>query len=253
MTHPARKRVRGALGGAACSLIPWGRRRSVPSAPRLIRPVSTAMAFWFVHAFGVTLAHAMNAPEIFVLSGPNGAGKSTTAAVLLPERLRIDQFVNADVIGLALSGSSPGGRALEAGRLMLEQIHELREQRRSFAFETILASRSYVSFLREAQHAGYVVHVIYIWLRNVELAFSRVSIRVEQGGHDVPRHTVERRYTLGLRNFFELYLPLADTWALCDNSSDEQRVVARGGRDAELVVFEPAMFDLIRKRAFDDR
>ena len=209
------------------------------------------MAFWCVHASGVTLAHPMNAPEIFVLSGPNGAGKSTTAAVLLPERLRIDQFVNADVIGLALSGSSPGGRALEAGRLMLDQIRELRDQGRSFAFETTLASRSYVSFLREAQHAGYIVHVIYVWLSSVELALSRVAARVDRGGHDVPRQAVETRYWRGLRNFVRLYQPLADTWTLCDNSAARLSIVAHGSRETEPDVFDPVTFDFIQKKARD--
>ncbi len=172
----------------------------------------------------------MPTPEIFVLGGPNGAGKSTTATVLLPEALGIEQFVNADLIAHCLSPFAPQTSALEAGRLMLARIHELRSRGPSFAFETTLASRSYVRFLQESQQAGYVVHVAYIWLTSVELALRRVSIRVQQGDHDVPASTVERRYWRGLRNFFELYQPLADTWTLCDNSGDEIVIVARGSR-----------------------
>jgi predicted ABC-type ATPase len=92
--------------------------------------------------------------EIFVLAGPNGAGKSTCASTLLPERLGIDQFVDADLIAKGLAPYAPGSAAIEAGYLMLTRIHSLRERGVSFAFETTLASRSYAPFLRDARQAG---------------------------------------------------------------------------------------------------
>jgi predicted ABC-type ATPase len=191
----------------------------------------------------------MTNPEIFVLSGPNGAGKSTTATVLLPETLSIDQFVNADLIAKGLSPFAPLSSALEAGRIMHRRIRELRDRSYSFAFETTLASRSYVRFLEDAQQSGFVVHLAFIWLSSPELALSRVAVRVQQGGHDVPAETVRRRYWRGLRNFFDLYLPLANTWTLCDNSSTELEVVARGRQDTEPTVFDRQRFDRVRKQA----
>ncbi len=179
-------------------------------------------------------------PEIVVVAGPNGAGKSTTASVLLPENLSIDQFVNADLIALGLSPFAPERSAFAAGRIMLKRIHELSEAGVSFAFETTLAARSYAPFLREAKHAGYLVHVVYIWLNSVELAVARVAHRVQQGGHDIPRELIERRYWRGLRNLFSIYMPLANSWTLCDNSSRELIVVAQGESGAE-----PRFFDAL--------
>lgn len=181
-------------------------------------------------------------PEIFVLGGPNGAGKSTTAMVLLPERLGVEQFVNADLIAQGLSPFAPEKSAIEAGRLMVRRIRELRRRGESFAFETTLAARSFAPFIRDAQADGYVVHLIYVWLASVELACSRVAVRVQQGGHDVPRDVLERRYWRGLRNFFELYRPLADTWTLCDNSAGEPVVVALGGGTAPPIVVDDAAY-----------
>lgn len=83
--------------------------------------------------------------EIFVIGGPNGAGKSTTAMALLPERLSIEQFVNADLNAKGLSPFAPEKTAVQAGRLMLHRIHELRDRQESFAFETTLSGRSYVN------------------------------------------------------------------------------------------------------------
>jgi len=191
----------------------------------------------------------MVAPEIFVLSGPNGAGKSTTARVLLPETLSIEQFVNADLIAQGLSPFAPQSSVLEAGRLMLRRIHDFRSRGQSFAFETTLASRSYVPFLMEAQQGGYLVHLAYIWLSSVQLAFSRVANRVQEGGHDVPRATVERRYWRGLQNLFTLYQPLADSWALCDNSGEELLTIARGRKGAEAEVFEVNKYATIKQQA----
>jgi len=81
--------------------------------------------------------------------------------------------------------------------------------------------------------------LIYIWLASVELALSRVQVRVQQGGHSVSAETVERRYWRGLRNFFRLYRPVADTWTLCDNSREELIVVARCSRGQEPEILEP--------------
>jgi predicted ABC-type ATPase len=67
---------------------------------------------------------------------------------------------------------------------------------------------------------------------SAELALSRVAERVRLGGHDVPAAVVRRRYRAGLANFFRLYLPLADSWQLFDNSqsSGPRRVAAGEGR-----------------------
>ncbi len=128
---------------------------------------------------------------------------------------------------------------------MLKRIHKLSKEGVSFAFETTLAARSYAPFLREAKQAGYVVHVIYIWLNSVELAAARVAHRVQQGGHDVPPEVIERRYWRGLRNLFSIYIPLANSWTLCDNSGRELIVVAQGEGDSEPQVFDVLKYDRI--------
>lgn len=191
----------------------------------------------------------MSPPEIFVLSGPNGAGKSTTARVLLPETLGIEQFVNADLIASGLSPFAPQSSALEAGRLMLARIHEMRSRGLSFGFETTLASRSYVRFLQESQRAGYVVRLAYIWLSSVDLALQRVANRAAEGGHDVPATTIERRFRRGLRNFFTLYQPLADAWTLCDNSGRELTIVAQTHKGGEVEVQDVKKYAAIQRQA----
>jgi predicted ABC-type ATPase len=170
-------------------------------------------------------------PTVIVLGGPNGAGKSTSARLLLPEAFKIQHFINADTIAAGLSAFAPETVAFQAGRVMLARLRELTEQRASFAFETTLASRSFAPFLKRLKDDGYSVQLVYIWARSPELSIRRVAERVARGGHFVPDETVRRRYSRGLHNFRTLYLPLADSWLLCDNSGTAPLAIATGRRD----------------------
>ena len=70
---------------------------------------------------------------------------------------------------------------------------------------------------------------MFLWLPNADFAVQRVADRVRMGGHRVPEATVRRRYERGLRNFFELYQPLATSWRMYDNSAMESvRLIATG-------------------------
>ena len=90
-------------------------------------------------------------PSIVIVAGPNGAGESTVAPALLHGALAVDEFVNADVIASGLSAFDPAGAAIAAGRVMLARLHELAEQRVSFAFETALASRTFCAVASGSQ------------------------------------------------------------------------------------------------------
>lgn len=106
----------------------------------------------------------MRAPQIAILAGPNGAGKTTLAPVVLDQLLGIRESVNADVIAQGPSRFNPEGHALAAGKLMLKQLAWLAECRQSFAFETTLASRSFVPFIRSLCDSGYEFSLFYVWL-----------------------------------------------------------------------------------------
>lgn len=187
-------------------------------------------------------------PEVFVLGGPNGAGKTTVAAALLPRKLQVDRFINADFIAKGLSPHAPETSAMEAGRSMLRRIRTLRDHGETFAFESTLASRSFVGFLRGCQRAGYIVHVIYVALESADLAVQRVKLRVERGGHDIPEAVVRRRYERSVNNLLQLYLPLADGWSVWDNSGDSFVSVAHRGENGEPSVVDPPRWRRLTKR-----
>ena len=81
----------------------------------------------------------MNADrKIIIIAGPNGAGKTTFAQEHLPHEAECPAFVNADLIAAGLSPFQPETALFRAGRLMLEEIKNHVQQRRSFAFENHL-------------------------------------------------------------------------------------------------------------------
>jgi len=160
---------------------------------------------------------------------PERSRQSTAAPILLRDALRVTEFVNADAIAGGLSAFRPDSVAIPAGRAMLERMRRLAAAREDFAFETTLAGRSFVPWLTNLKASGYHVHVLFLSLESADLAVNRVAARVRLGGHDVPEDTVRRRYARGLRNFVRLYMPLATSWQLFDNSRAQRpRPVASG-------------------------
>jgi predicted ABC-type ATPase len=176
--------------------------------------------------------------KVVVIAGPNGAGKSTTAPAILRDALKVHEFVNADTIAAGLSAFSPESVALAAGRIMLDRVHELARERRDFAFETTLASRTFAPWLKELQAGGYAFHLVYLCLPTVGLSLERVAERVRRGGHAVPEDVVRRRYARSLNNFFNLYGRFANSWVMMDNSIRSQpRMIARGSAGQTIKVF----------------
>jgi predicted ABC-type ATPase len=185
--------------------------------------------------------------DVIVLGGPNGAGKTTSAQLLLPQNLKIFEFVNADEIARGLSPFNPEGSAIEAGRLMLERVRTLAEAKQSFAFETTCAGRGHARLLRSCRSAGYRVTLLFLWLPSPEIAVSRVARRIREGGHRIPPDVIQRRYWAGLRNMRHLYLPLAHVALIVDNSDEGGGLIAERELDRPFVVHDAARWTLIEE------
>ncbi len=183
--------------------------------------------------------------HLYIISGCNGAGKTTASYTVLPEILKVEEFVNADEIARGLSPFNPDSMAIEAGRLMLKRIDELLLKSKDFAIETTLATRSYAKLVERAHVLGYAVHLVYFWLSSPQLAKERVASRVRNGGHNIPAAVIERRYGLGIRNLFEIFIPIVDEWMIVDNSNLAQAVVAEGGTDRDTAVYDETLFSKI--------
>jgi predicted ABC-type ATPase len=157
-------------------------------------------------------------PRCIVIAGPNGAGKTTFAREFLPKDARVARFVNADLIASGLSPLRPELAVLTAGRLFLVELDRLANAREDFAFESTLSGQVYLTRLKRWKAAGYRLEIAFLRLASPQIALRRIAARVRQGGHDVPQSAVLRRFERGWNNFWKLYRPLADAWAVYDNS-----------------------------------
>ncbi len=164
--------------------------------------------------------------QLYILAGCNGAGKTTASKTILPEIWQCKEFVNADAIACGLSPFDPESVDVQAARLMLQRIDDLMAQGVNFSIETTLATRSYVSLIKEAQAQGYWVNLLYFWLNSPEMAIQRVAKRVSEGGHNIPEEVIRRRYERGIKNFFELYKDAVNFWTLVDNTENPRREIA---------------------------
>lgn len=171
--------------------------------------------------------------KLYIIAGCNGAGKTTASFTILPEILDCKEFVNADEIARGLSPFQPENVSFEAGRIMLQRIQELLLEKVNFAFETTLATRTFVNYIREAQLLGFETTLLFFWLNSEELAVERVKVRVMEGGHNIPTKTIVRRYHRGLSNFFHLYKGIVDNWMFINNSGSTYQLIAQGKKDTE--------------------
>jgi predicted ABC-type ATPase len=94
----------------------------------------------------------------------------------------------------------------------------------------VLSSPKYRKLVERAKHRGFEVRIIFIVLESAELQLERISLRVAEGGHDVPTEKVIGRRQ---RSFEQLawFSGEADACYIYDNSTGEPELLAsKSGR-----------------------
>lgn len=188
----------------------------------------------------------MNDKKLYIIAGCNGAVKTTASFTILPEILDCKEFVNADEIAKGLSPFQPEKVSFEAGRIMLKRINELLSENETFAFETTLSTRSYKNKIAEAKEKGYRVTLLFFWLQSIELAKERVKTRVLEGGHNIESEIIDRRYKKGIKNLFDIYLPIVDGALIFDNSEGKYELLADKQIDGLLNVVNHEKFNFLK-------
>ena len=187
----------------------------------------------------------MAGKNLYIIAGCNGAGKTSASVTILPEILNCKEFVNADEIARGISPFNPESVAVEAGRLMLQRIEFLLNGDNSFAIETTLATRSYSNLVQRAHQCGFFVQLLFFWLPSPEYAIERVAQRVSEGGHNIPNDVIVRRYFAGIKNLFNIYMPIVDSWMIIDNSVNPRVTIAKMNRN-KTDVYDENKFNSIK-------
>jgi len=190
--------------------------------------------------------------NLYIIAGCNGAGKTTASFTILPKMLGCKEFVNADEIAKGLSPFQPEKISIEAGRIMIKRINELLQKNENFAFETKLATKSYKSKVKYAQYKNYTVTLLFFWLQNIELAVERVKIRVAEGGHNIEKAIIKRRFVSGIKNLFEIYLPIVDEALIFDNSDLRPELIAEKTLDSDINIHNKLKYDKLKIQYYEN-
>jgi predicted ABC-type ATPase len=97
-----------------------------------------------------------------------------------------------------------------------------------------------------AREKGYNVTLLFFWLRNADLAIERVRTRVIEGGHHIEPEVIRRRYKNGIKNLFEIYLPIVDEIMIFDNSEGKHDLIAEKTMESEIEVLNKVKFNQLK-------
>lgn len=189
----------------------------------------------------------MASKNLYIIAGPNGAGKTSASFTILPEIIQCKEFVNADEIAKGISPFQPEKVAVEAGRIMLKRVNELLHNNESFAFETTLSSRSYKQKIEKAKIEGYTITLIFLWLESINLAKERVATRVLDGGHNIEPDVIERRYVKGIKNLFDIYIPIVHGAFVFDSSLEIPEIIAQKTLESDLEIIHRSKYAQLRE------
>jgi predicted ABC-type ATPase len=85
----------------------------------------------------------------------------------------------------------------------------------------------------------------FIWLDSSLTSIQRVADRVAEGGHNIPKDVIERRYFRGIFNLINLYIPVCDSWIVVNNKNVVPEIIAKGSVSGENKILNRYIWDTI--------
>lgn len=175
-----------------------------------------------------------------IIAGANGSGKTTFA--LSYAHFQDVEFINADEIAKDLNPTHMDQEKFNVGRIFLRRIEELLDGDRDLIIETTMSGKYLIKIIQKAKWLGYTIDIFYLYLDNVTNNIARVQNRVFNGGHDIPKDDIVRRYYRSRKLFTTVYKEMADRWFLFFNADDEFEEVANFA-DGEMTVLHELYFN----------
>ena len=152
--------------------------------------------------------------KVFTLiGGVNGAGKSSLTGSLKAERTDLGVIVDPDKIT-----AETGGDEYEGGKLAVERIERALADGINLTQETTLSGGYPKRLAKRAKETGYYIRLYYVGLDTLSESLHRIQNRVAKGGHDIPYHDVERRFSRRFADVVKL-LPYCDEAKFFDNDN----------------------------------
>ena len=112
----------------------------------------------------------------------------------------------------------------------------------SFAIETTLAGKNHIKTIQKAKNLGYYIVLIYSYLDSPILCENRIKIRVLNGGHNIPKNDIIRRFYRSKENFWNTYKDLVDEWNLFYNGTSEYILVAQSS-ESKIEIYNENLYN----------
>jgi predicted ABC-type ATPase len=156
--------------------------------------------------------------KLYIIAGANGSGKTTFAKSFA--NIHNLYFINADEIAKELDPDNITKHQVKAGRIFFQELNKRLNGNNSFIIETTLSGKYLVKYIKKAQENGFDVEMIYLFLEKPETNITRVSNRVLNGGHHVPKNDIIRRFYRSKEMFMNIYKELLDKWTIYYNADE---------------------------------
>ncbi len=180
-------------------------------------------------------------PVMVIIAGPNGSGKSTLYHNVIEPGIiarRLDApFLNADVYARERWG--PGQDVMhsyEAAQEVARQRSERFAAGRSFVTETVFSHPSKLELIDEAHRHGFRVD-LQVVVVPVQTSVSRVALRAQEGGHDVPEDKIRGRHARA-DGLLAQAIPKVENARIWRNDGDERGSAPAGARFDHQMVAE---------------
>ncbi len=180
----------------------------------------------------------------YLIAGANGSGKTTLAKELLADEKLT--FLNADEIAIKLCPKNLESVRISAGKELFKQLDACVQKGKSFALETTLSGNLYVKVIEELKKKGYKTHLVYVFLDTPDMCIERIKSRVRKGGHYIPDEDVKRRYKRSLKNFWDVYKDVVDSWMLYYNGPENNVLVATGDME-DIDITDKILYNVFMK------